>query len=138
MTIMPGHNPLGTPYGIAPALQKSVVSFYEAHGALPVLALVPRELRPGEVLSWSAYLGLADVLPGLPGCPGSAPVLSTPKAEEPVTKIGPPRHRGRPPLEVSSDLVQGPGSLRKKAGRAGVSYGTIRRRLAAHRQGRGS
>ncbi|MBU2008665.1 MAG: hypothetical protein KJ624_02240 [Chloroflexi bacterium] len=60
--IMAGRKPLGAPCGVDVVLEKGVASFYQAHGRLPILVLVPRELRPGEVLSWSAYPVLTDRL----------------------------------------------------------------------------
>jgi hypothetical protein len=140
IAIMPGRNPLGlaVPQGIDPNIEARVAKFYQEHGVLPAILLVPRELRPGEAQSWSAYLALGEDLPGLPGCPGSAPVPLVPKAQEPVTKINQQRDRGRPRKTVPGEVLEAQGSLREKARRAGVSHATIARRLAAHRQGRGS
>ncbi len=68
IAIMPGRSPLG----IAD-LEGKVARFSQEHGALPVLVLVPRELRPGEALSWSAFLALPD------GAASSSP--ASPKAQ---------------------------------------------------------
>ena len=62
IAIMPGQNPLGTPTGISHELEARIRAFVQVHGSLPTLVLVPRELRPGEALSWSAHLVLAGGL----------------------------------------------------------------------------
>ncbi len=56
IAIMPGRNFLGTPTGISHELEARIRAFAQVHGSLPLLVLVPRELRPGEALSWQAFL----------------------------------------------------------------------------------
>lgn len=80
IAIMPGGNPLGTPRGISPELDKRIAQFCEAQGDLPVILLVPRGLRPGEALSWSAYLALGEDLPGVPGHPEPLQAIGEEKA----------------------------------------------------------
>ena len=55
IAIMPGRNPLGTPTGISPDLEEEVARFHAQHGALPIIVIIPRELRPGQALSWQAF-----------------------------------------------------------------------------------
>ena len=57
IAIMPGGMPLGR---VDPSLEARVRAFCQEHGSLPVLVLLPRELRPGEALSWSAYLATGN------------------------------------------------------------------------------
>ena len=48
--------------------------------------------------------------------------------EAPTLEKGEAR-RGRPQVHVSEDIIKGPGSIRHKARIAGVSFGTMKRRL---------
>ncbi len=74
IAIMPGGNPLGTPTGISPDLEEKVARFHAQHGTLPIIVLIPRELRPRQALSWQAFFapapqGSLTIPEGLPRRP---------------------------------------------------------------------
>jgi hypothetical protein len=140
LAIMPGRNPLGlcVPRGIDSNMEERAQAFYAQHGVLPIIVLSPRELRPGEALSWTAFLTTGEGFPRW-DTGEEQPVFSNQlepvvKGATAVNKINAvtdtaPRGRGRPEKVIPPEILDGPGSLRKKAELAGVSYEKVRQAM---------
>lgn len=111
IAIMPGKNPLGG--HLDKTLSEAVSAFYRKHGVLPLIVLKARELRPGEALSWTAFLIVEAE--GQFKTEGHHPLEALdimPKPHAPIVVTSPEGGRGGmliPPEPVSTMTSEKPG-----------------------------